>query len=676
MPSEDYSDLVEFSNKMHEAENPTSKEAKVAEAPRKEVPRPGDPSFWQKAAGYIADHGAALGKGLLQGASFGAENKLAGLGAMMMGDKYEDGVQHAKQFYKPQPGTEMTQHAGQFLGGAPAAMALGAGAGGVVAKSLPSLLPAQAARATGLLGGMTAGGLAGAGSSEAPTMGGQLHDAAVGADLGAGMQMAGEYGGKALAMAKAKAMELGGKAAQLPQRAYEAVAEKVGPMIPEELRGSGKVHGMKSAQVKALERIASQGRMGEDAGAYAAAQKAGGDVLSKPFSELDGEQMTKFESAVTAGLKDKGIKASPEMVKAKIGQLVGASGGDVSDMRSDDVLRLIIKHDPANVAKRVMTSGQAYEGLVDQQDPRWGSMVSKAGGLRGDYEAGKLNRGFGQGEDPKSFDLGMQGKPGYAPPARPPPTPPEAEAQRMSMPRQATGTDGGSSPMSRQPGVNTTSADGPNPIDMAKRRAMKIPGFKLEDGGFSLSKEGLNQSQHADLEAMSSLGHEASAVPQSSQREVAEDAAKQADKVQATQPWNADKAREAESKLRNIAYGRRALDFVGGGGLGGAIGGIPGAIAGAGLGHHAIDVAGAGGQALERMGREEMLKVASRSNNAQLQRGAAWVMDGAKQSGKDGLVSRSFILQMQPWFREAMSDHLKKAPEESPDSASDASVAL
>ena len=212
MPSDDYADLIDYADKLH----PTPSQEKADAAPRQDVPRPGDPGFWQKAASYMASHGKAFGKGVLQGGALGGEDKLAGLGSMLMGDGYQAGADYAKQFYKPEPGTEATQLAGRLVGGAPAMYATGAGAAGIMGRAAPLASAATQARSAGMLSAMTAGGLAGLGGSEAPTVGGQLADGAMGANLGAGVQHVADVAPGVLAAAKGRMMSLAGKGAQMP----------------------------------------------------------------------------------------------------------------------------------------------------------------------------------------------------------------------------------------------------------------------------------------------------------------------------------------------------------------------------------------------------------------------------------------------------------------------------
>lgn len=243
------------------------------------------------------------------------------------------------------------------------------------------------------------GAAMGYGNSEAKTALGDAANTAVGGALGKVAEVAGPYIGKGVAKLGQYAKIAAGEAAQVPQRAYEAVAEKVGSMLPDKLKVGAGISGPPSARVDKLRALLADHELGE--GGSAARQafvgKAGDDLMGKRISEMTQDEQGRFADGLAAAYQSRGINATTEQIKTKLPQLLAASGvQDFANATGDDAMRLVLRHDMANAAKRLTTSGQAFDGLGKNIDPRVGDMLEKAGGLRQDFEAGKLDRVFGE----------------------------------------------------------------------------------------------------------------------------------------------------------------------------------------------------------------------------------------------------------------------------------------
>lgn len=263
--------------------------------------------------------------------------------------------------------------------------------------------------APGKIGGVIQGGLASLGASDedANTMGDVMREAAPGAATAAGLIYGPAAAKKAYEWSKVKA----GQAAQLPQKALDAVAEKLGGTKFGRELASGK-----SAQMAALEDLAARGDLGDEAASILKKTTETIGDATKPAAQAVAENADEVANGVVAAFKARGVNVDPSKVKDRLPALLESSGVRPEDS-IEDAMRLIVKHDPANVAKRVLTSDKAYRDIVANMDPRWAKAVDEGmAPLRADFEAGKLNRGFGPAGDanPEAYDLGHFDRPGYA----------------------------------------------------------------------------------------------------------------------------------------------------------------------------------------------------------------------------------------------------------------------
>lgn len=241
------------------------------------------------------------------------------------------------------------------------------------------------------------GAAMGYGNSDSKTMLGDAGNAAVGGALGKAAEVAGPYIGKGVAKLGQYAKVAAGDALQVPQRAYEAVAEKVGGMLPDSLKG-GTISGPTSARVDKLRTLIADADMpGGSAARQSFTQTSGDELLAKPLSEMTQDELQKFGDGLAEAYKSRDINASPEQIKERLPQLLAASGvRDLKTATGEDALRLVLRHSPANAAKRFNTSAAAFDGLGQNVDPRMAEALEKTTGLRSDYEAGKIDSVFGE----------------------------------------------------------------------------------------------------------------------------------------------------------------------------------------------------------------------------------------------------------------------------------------
>lgn len=135
----------------------------------------------------------------------------------------------------------------------------------------------------------------------------------------------------------------------------------------------------------------------------------GVDSLGTSASKVSPQQRA---SAISAVMEQTGA-SSPQAATELVDQAL-ASGAE-SGATLGGVLRLIVKDDPAAVAKRYNTAYDAWSPIAENIDPRATQARGLTGSLRSAFEAGDLNRALGKGDvDGRAYDVGRMGSPGYA----------------------------------------------------------------------------------------------------------------------------------------------------------------------------------------------------------------------------------------------------------------------
>lgn len=372
--------------------------------------------FYAKQTGEMNNRLAALGKGAMRLATLGGAKLIGGLGADVvdkwLGDLPPEGPardahraksqQYINEWYDSTAeeypfGTGL----GMAIGGGPAAMALApygmTAAAARAGAGVPALMAGGAADAA-LMGGVM-GGL----DSSSGNMEGRMYDAAAGAVAAAPLgaagpvlpEIIGSIPGAARQVAS-KVVGAAGKAARVPKTAHDAASMKAGKFLLE--NEGAAAPGLEDELVTeaALEKLGAEGAEAFQAGAA----KVDPEILRKPFLQLQAQEADQVANAVVVALKSKGLpvdKPLAEVLMADMAKETGAATGG-------DVLKLVIHHDPANVARRLMTAHERYapvlKGLGVKTDPRWLEAYERVAGLRGDMEAGKLNRVFSDASTP------------------------------------------------------------------------------------------------------------------------------------------------------------------------------------------------------------------------------------------------------------------------------------
>ncbi len=591
------------------------------------------------------DEIAATGSGQLKG----AQALLHGQDPFKaFGDEYNrstsvDGYQQ-RQDQQQHP---IASTAGSISGGVVGGVLGGLATGGV------SALAKLGGYGKGIVDAGIQGSLTALGDSDDKSAKDALVGGGVGAAAGAVLPPVIKGAGVAAKYAYEGGKDLLGWGAQIPQRALDSAAGFVGSHMPAMLKsGETNLPKLKSAQMRALQNIVDK-ETGAAGGSLDTARAVIGDgVLEKQFSDLSPDEARKFSQGVASALKANGIPATEEAIAAKVGQIAQSVQPDMP-ATADDMLRMIVKHDPANVAKRVMTSHKAYEGLVPEQAPEWNQAAGMMGKLRGDFEAGQLNRGFGPAGQvhPKAVDYTGR----MAPDAVTAEEPFESFRHQLDKPwneweQFAEG--------------EIQKAKARYPVDHFEPKEFNMPiqskvGTRAEGLGGSIEQP---SAVTATVEKSNPTNVDDFRFPdpKKGQRGFIDFS---------RQPQPEMNSQQAMQALRNISEGRRALKAVGAGG--GAIGGNIGALLGVPAAEGMVDALGVGGQLLQRSAKNALspgkLNTSYLMNPNALQHIASgggpmsgvakWALDGAQSGGAEGVTARSYVLSMQPEIRQMLANH-------------------
>lgn len=292
----------------------------------------------------------------------------------------------------------------------PTAFNVGRVGGAVGQIGAASLLPGGAAAKGWQLAkqGAIQGGLSGLSSSKSDLtkgeIGGAAIDTGIGAGLGAGLGAATSWlapkvvGGLKNPYAKGK--EALGEAMQWPQKAYEAVAERVGRTGMAQKSGSvaSDVSGpLASANVKALRTIRDNADLGSELASSlrSAAENLGG-TGNKLVSQMTQEERAQVAKAMADLLQTRGLKdVTPEFVASNMDSLAQSAGLELDNLTGNNFLRMANKRDPQwwvsageGVRKFWTPPGMAGEAI----DPRLQQQFAGNRDLAGDFAVGKLDR--------------------------------------------------------------------------------------------------------------------------------------------------------------------------------------------------------------------------------------------------------------------------------------------
>jgi hypothetical protein len=553
--------------------------------------------------------------------------------------------------------------------------------------------------------GAALGALTGLGGSTDDLTNGELGGAAVDAGIGAGLGAATSWlVPKAIDAAKnplAKAKESLGNAMQWPQRAYEAVAERVGrtDMAQRSSSAASDVAGpVASAQVKALRQLRDNADLGSElATTLRAKTDELGGIGNKLVSAMDQHERGQVAKAMAELLQTRGLTdVTPEFVGNNMDELARAAGLDLGDLTGNTFLRMANKRDPQwwvsageGVRKFWTSRGMAGEAM----DPRMQAQFAGNAGLADDFTLGKLDR-LGRpmsdaGPGKYQFGVGeMEGKLAALSP--------EATGVARAMAKgQIAGTPD-SWRMSRQ-----QIASNPEALDALRSLAVKrrsAPGFErvtdlrrevaetvpLTDAARARQSEMAAEAERIAAPLKAGWPAEDKAIVS------AADQMRTGQRTQNVADWQAalgqQQANAATGRLRDIATGRnflqqKALPIAGalaGGGSGagmGMLGVLSGAPLGAGAASRApvvADALGELGQGLSQSGRdaikESVRKMASDPLKIQkladvpgaVGNAARWALEKAQDPAS--FAARSYVLSLQPEFRKMLAGGDEASP--------------
>ncbi len=569
-------------------------------------------------------------------------------------------------------------------------------------SSLGGSLPAGIATGAG---GITAqlatsgamGAIGGLGNAEDK----DVTDAALGALVGMGAYGVGKGLGAGLQYGGGKLMQALGKGGQVPQQAYEKVAELVGRNADDIAASAKPTSGSKLQRglAEAVE-AGKTARLGPEVGGGAKAAEtslrsslgeATEKVLQRPISQLDDVSRSALMDAMVAGMKKRGLSVSTEAMAETFNETVEMAGRDPAEITAREALRLVNQRDPAFAMKLYQNTikrfGPMRAGL--DVDPREAAASRSIGGMLDDIGAGKQNRFNVVGQE-HGADARAQL--------------PVAELQ--SMADEAVPPTEQAAAVARATARDAARAQNKPPIeDMVKTNAGARGMAMLNEPRDTQvlgndSRNALRQSMRGDFQQSPEFAQQAGEMMAEVNDDVlargvnpakagkgfdqllAEMNPKEARLQQATKPWTLGddseaqglvrQGAEAAEKLRSINAGKKKLDQYGTAAtIGGAF--IPGVNKFAALGATgrmlASDKVAGAARSVESLGAKVsspdaltrswlanpslLWKVSQR--NDQLGRGARFVLEGLQEGGGDALKARMFVLSLQPWFREEVS---------------------
>jgi hypothetical protein len=548
------------------------------------------------------------------------------------------------------------------------------------------------------------GGVQAFNESKADNIGDALDEAGAYGGLSALFGALGHSGPEALKSALEFGKVGAGKGMQVPGNVAVAGAEKLGGTQFAQARAAKKpnlaTEWGDTATEDALKRIVNQGELGEQGAAAfkAGTSKLSGQALNTPVAQMAPEQSEAVVTAVAAALGAKGLPKDPAAATA----LMKAALDEAPDATAADVVRLVVRHDPANVARRVMTSFEAYDPVLKQMgikaDPRWAEVYKGASGLRGDFEAGKLNRVFADSGQPQPVAVGLPIQRGG--PRTNVGSAVEEGADfventakmtadgQYPRPYAADGEDG----LTRRSGFDSSlketeikgginsraeAATGKGGGDLYTPNGAHEPIEHVAPTAdeFDAIASKTNDPQRLERYLRGEDPNAAADIFQRAQDDEAisgmhsmladeKKAAEAAEKAkQATEPWNVG-IDEARARLQKIATGKNAALKIGKG-ASWVTGGAPGLLTGYSA-KEGVKLATEAGKVLEGSGKAGLTpeRMASsilanpniltrlEAQGGKLGRAAAYVLAGAREGGEDALRARLWTMMFMPEVRE------------------------
>lgn len=386
---EDYADTPEFDFEAYA-------DSAVDEVPEALRPSPPDASGF---GDWLKESARGFGAGSLKGATLGASPKIMGATDVMNPSPFGKRIDEWEQWDAEQrEKSPIAYGIGDFAGSIVPSTIFSPFAGAAAGLGRAGKFAANAADAT--LGNVMRGGVESGDGYGANTIG----DAALGAAGGVVGQAVGPLAKRALEYGKIGA----GKIATLPQSIRDAGTEWL---------GGTQIGRWISNPDGAIAKATGDLDQSQKAVFNSIADMLGADNLGTAASKATQEQRQAAVNAMAANAEQRlGQPISDTARQALASQVDQAiTSGAESGATLGGALRLMVKDDPAAVSKRVMTAHDAWSPLADNLDPRATQLRDLAGQLRGDFEANKLNRAFGQGPmGGRAYDVGYMGKPGYA----------------------------------------------------------------------------------------------------------------------------------------------------------------------------------------------------------------------------------------------------------------------
>lgn len=664
---------------------------------------PADADRWR----MLLDKAKAAGLGVGQGALAGFADEAAGVGAaamqplanamgypeQTMGEAYREARTVARKTHdQARADSPWTYGAGQVAGGLGQIGALGwAG------------MPMAARGAQAVRQGAALGALSGLGGSTADLTKGEVGGAAVDTGIGAGVGAAASwllpkvtdkvinYFKNPVAQTKVGL----GEAAQVPQRAYEGVAERVGrtDMAQKSTSAAGDVAGpLASAQVKALRQIRDNADLGSElAASLRSASENLGGTGNKLVSAMSQDERGQVAKAMAELLRARGMKdVTPEFVAGSMDDLARAAGLELDSLTGNSFLRMANKRDPQwwvsageGVRKFWTSRGMAGEAM----DPRLQGQFAGNRDLADDFARGQLDRlGRPMGDaGPGKYQFGvgeMEGKlaGGLSPEAT-------SVADAMAKGKISGAPDNWQ--MSRRQIANN-----PEALDALRSLAVKRrsdPGFgRVTDLRREVAETvPLTEAARARQAAMASEAEQMAAQLKTAwpgENKAISGAAEQiraGRRAQNVSDWQSAVGQQnvnaATGRLRDIATGRKFLEqkalplagALAGGGSGAGLGAL-GFLSGSALGLSAaktapgvFDALGEIGQGMATGGRDAIKQAALRAvGNPQKIQSLAQIPgavgDAARRAlevAKDpaAFAARSYMLSMMPEFRKMLA---------------------
>ena len=266
----------------------------------------------------------------------------------------------------------------------------------------------------GYSGAIAAGAMNSLGESKAdylddPTQ--ALQDATWGGALGAaGQALGGKLGGGL----QRKLQRGAGKALQVPQRAQEALAEKLGPTIVKMQPDAVPIIPRRPAMSTKVADLSDLIEAGRTAGSAkvdrgiavvenAFTKAASSDALSRPIAELTEDELQAMAHAFGKGLELRGLKVSDEIVAAQLPHIMQAQQMVPETTTVRELFTRVNASDLANAMKRMITAHESFAPFIGASGakmlPEATQSIASARGALAKQAEGAANRLMVEGGD-------------------------------------------------------------------------------------------------------------------------------------------------------------------------------------------------------------------------------------------------------------------------------------